>query len=113
MRQLRWFVALVLLFGALAGLGFFVHGNQAQVRVDLLFVVAFYQPLWLVLSAAFFAGACSASAGLLFQLARKSLAARRTAKRVLALESELEQLRRLPAAADDSRLMPAPPSLGA
>jgi uncharacterized integral membrane protein len=104
---------LVLLLGALAGLGFFVHGNQAQVRVDLPFVVAFYQPLWLVLSAAFFTGAGSASAGLLFQLARKSLAARRTAKRVLALESELEQLRRLPAAADDSRLAPAPPSPGA
>jgi uncharacterized integral membrane protein len=113
MRQLRWFVALVLLFGALAGLGFFVLSNKTEVPVELPFLAKFYWPVWLVLSAAFFAGACSASAGLLFQLARKSLAARRAAKRVLALESELEQLRGLPAAADDSQVAPAPPSPGA
>ena len=109
MRQVRWFVALVLLLGALGGLALFVIGNQAQARVDLPLAPAFYSPLWLALAGAFFAGACSASAGLLFQLAKKSLATRRFAKRVAGLESELAQLRKpLPVAAD-SRLPPKPP----
>ena len=113
MRQLRWFVAMVLLFGALGILGFFVLSNKTEVPVELPFLAKFYRPVWFVVAVAFLAGACSASAGLLFQLAKKSLTARRFAKRVAGLESELEQLRRLPAAADDSRLAPAPPSLGA
>ena len=93
MRQLRWFVAVVLLSGALISLALFVTGNPSPVRVDLPFVRPFYQPVWLALLAAFFTGAFAASAGLLFQLARKSLATRRFEKRVKGLEAEVELLR--------------------
>jgi uncharacterized integral membrane protein len=93
MRQLRWFVAVMLLLGTLTGLAIFVTGNDSLVRVDLPFVAPSYQPVWLAILAAFFAGAFAASAGLLFQLARKSLAVRRSEKRVRGLEAQVEQLR--------------------
>ncbi len=93
MRQLRWFVAVVLLLGTLVTLALFVTGNGSPVRVDLPFLPPFYQPVWLALLAAFFTGAFAASAGLLFQLAKKTLAARRSEKRMKSLEAELEQLR--------------------
>ena len=48
---------------------------------------------WLVILGAFFTGAFAASAGLLFQLARKSFAMRRSEKRVKGLEAELQLLR--------------------
>ena len=99
MRQLRWFVAVVLLLGALGSLVFFVFNNRQEVAVELPFLAKFYGPTWLVLFGAFFAGAFAASAGLLFQLGRKTLAARRFEKRVASLESELGKLRQLPAAA--------------
>ncbi len=98
MRQLRWFVAVMLLVGTLVGLLLFVTDNDSPVRVDLPLLPAFYQPVWLALLAAFFTGAFVASAGLLFQLAKKSLAARRTEKRVKSLEAELEKLRAASAA---------------
>jgi uncharacterized integral membrane protein len=93
MRQLRWFVAVLLLAGTLIAATSFVRSNQDEVRVELLVVPPTHQPLWLVIGAAFFVGAFTASAGLLFQLARKSLAARRTEKRLRGLEAEVEQLR--------------------
>jgi uncharacterized integral membrane protein len=93
MRQLRWFVAVVLLLGTLVALAFFVTGNDSPVRVDLPFVEPFYQPVWLALLASFASGAFAASAGLLFQLGRKSLAARRLEKRAQGLEAELARLR--------------------
>jgi uncharacterized integral membrane protein len=98
MRQLRWFVAVVLLSGTLVSLALFVMGNDSPVRVDLPFVHPFYQPVWLALLAAFFGGAFAASAGLLFQLAKKSLSARRAEKRVRGLEAELATLRSASAA---------------
>jgi uncharacterized integral membrane protein len=93
MRQLRWFVAVVLLLATLAAAVVFVIENSREVQVDLPLVRTFYQPLWLVIVAAFFLGAFAASAGLLFQLARKSLAVRRAEKRVRGLELEVQQLR--------------------
>jgi uncharacterized integral membrane protein len=93
MRQLRWFVAVVLLLGTLIGLALFVTGNRSPVRVALPFLQPFYQEAWLALLGAFIAGAFTASAGLLFQLARKSLAARRLEKRARSLEAELAELR--------------------
>jgi len=93
MRQLRWFVAVVVLVTTLGSLALFVSNNSEPVRVDLPLLTAFYQPIWLVVLAAFFGGAFAASAGLLFQLGRKSLAARRFEKRVKGLEAELAQLR--------------------
>jgi hypothetical protein len=93
MRQLRWFVAVVLLLTTMVASAAFVLSNGEPVRVDLPFFDAFYQPLWLVIGVAFFGGAFAASAGLLFQLGRKSLGARRLAKRVQGLEAEVQQLR--------------------
>jgi uncharacterized integral membrane protein len=93
MRQLRWFVAAVLLLGTLGTTVVFVLGNARDVQVDLPFAAVFYQPLWLVIAASFFLGAFTASAGLLFQLGRKTLAARRFERRLKGLEAELEQLR--------------------
>jgi uncharacterized integral membrane protein len=93
MKTLRWFVGVALLFGtAIAALAF-VQSNGDEVRVELLIVPPIRQPLWLVIGVAFLAGAFAASAGLLFQLGRKSLAMRRSEKRVRALEAELRKLR--------------------
>ena len=93
MRTLRWFIGVVLLLGTAIVAVAFVLENSGEVQVDLPFLTSFYQPLWLVVGASFFLGAFAASAGLLFQLARKSLAVRRSEKRVKGLEAELTQLR--------------------
>lgn len=93
MRQLRWFVAVLLFVGTLISLALFVTENRSPVRVDFPFVSPFYQEVWLVLLGAFFAGALVASGGMLYQLARKTLAARRFEKRVKGLEAEVAQLR--------------------
>jgi uncharacterized integral membrane protein len=57
-------------------------------------------PTWLVLLAAFGAGALLAAVLLGYQLARLSLLSRRYRKEVGALESEVHQLRNLPLAAE-------------
>ena len=93
MRTLRWFVAVVLLFGTVFASVAFVVQNASEVQVHLPLLPAFYQPLWLVIAAAFFLGAFAASAGLLFQLGRKTLAVRRSEKRAKGLERELDELR--------------------
>ena len=93
MRQLRWFVAVVLLLTTMVASAVFVVANDHTVRVDPPFLQPSYQPLWLVIAVAFFCGAFAASAGLLFQLGRKTFGARRLAKRVQGLEAEVEQLR--------------------
>jgi uncharacterized integral membrane protein len=93
MRQLQWFVGVVLLLTALVASAVFVLGNAEEVQIDLPFAEPFYQPLWLVVAVAFFGGAFAASAGLLFQLGRKTLAARRLEKRARGLEAEIEKLR--------------------
>jgi uncharacterized integral membrane protein len=93
MRQLRWFALVVLLLATMVASVMFVLANADDVQVDLPFAAPFYQPLWLVIALAFFGGAFAASASLLFQLGRKTLGARRLAKRVQGLEAEVEQLR--------------------
>jgi uncharacterized integral membrane protein len=93
MRIVRWLFAVLLLLGTAIVSVAFVLGNPDAVRVKLPFAEAFYCPLWLVIAASFFLGALAASAGLLFQLARKSLAVRRSQKRVRGLEAELRGLR--------------------
>jgi len=92
-RQLRWFVVTVLLLLTIGSIALFVSDNSDSVRLDLPFFAALYLETWLIVLAAFLAGAFAASAGLLFQLGRKSLAARRFEKRVKGLEAELAQLR--------------------
>jgi uncharacterized integral membrane protein len=93
MRQLRWFVAVVLLLGTSIGIVAFAAGNRSPVRVDLPFAPPFYQEVWLVMLGAFFAGAFAASAGLLLKIASQALAVRRAQKRAKGLEAELAQLR--------------------
>jgi uncharacterized integral membrane protein len=93
MRQLRWFVVTVLLLLTLGSIALFVSDNSDSVRLDLPFLTAVYLETWLIVLASFFAGAFAASAGLIFQLGRKSLAARRFEKRVKGLEAEVEKLR--------------------
>ncbi len=110
MRQLRWLTA-VALFAALFGLSFsFVLDNGQRVVLDLPLVQPLRPPLWAALAGAFFAGALGASAGLLFQVAKKTLAARRWEKRAAGLESEIHQLRNLPLAANDPLLAPESPA---
>jgi uncharacterized integral membrane protein len=108
MRQLRWLLGVILFAGGALLLVSFVLSNPDPVVLDLPFVDTLRAPLWLALGGAFFAGGLAASAGLLFQLARKSLAARRFEKRVAGLESELTKLRNLPLAANDPLLAPEP-----
>jgi uncharacterized integral membrane protein len=106
MRQLRWVLAIVVLTVAAVLLATFVIGNQNSVTLDLPLLGLKHPPLWLALAGAFFMGAFAASAGLLLQLAKKTLAARRFEKRVAGLESEIHQLRNLPLAESDSLLAP-------
>jgi uncharacterized integral membrane protein len=81
------------LLGAVVASVSFVLSNGDEVRVELLLIEPTHQPLWLVIAAAFLLGAFTASVGLLFQLARKSFAMRRSEKRVRGLEAEVEKLR--------------------
>jgi uncharacterized integral membrane protein len=105
-------VAVALLVGTVIASIAFVLSNEDEVRVELLVIEPFHQPLWLVIAGSFLLGAFAASAGLLFQLARKSLAMRRSEKRLRGLEAELEKLRAAsPAitAGDAAVLAKAPP----
>jgi len=93
MRTLRWLIAVGLLLGtALVSVAFVIE-NADDTYLQLPFVRPIEAPLWLVVAAAFLLGAFAASAGLLFQLARKSLAVRRSETRLRGLEVELGRLR--------------------
>jgi uncharacterized integral membrane protein len=93
MRTLRWLIAVVLLLGTAIVAVAFVIENRDDTYLQLPFVRPIEAPLWLVVTAAFMLGAFAASAGLLFQLARKSLAVRRSETRLRGLEVELVRLR--------------------
>lgn len=75
--------------------------NSVLVNVDLLFWQAPPLELWLALGLSFLIGVLCASAGLFYQLAKKSLVARRYRKAVVGLESEVHQLRNLPLAGSE------------
>ena len=93
MRTLRWVIAVALLLGTVIVSVAFVIANREDTYLQLPFARPIEAPLWLMVTAAFFLGAFAASAGFLFQLARNSLAIRRSEKRAKALESELALLR--------------------
>jgi len=110
MRMLRR-VLVVGIFGALFyGAWRFVSGNGAPTELDLVFFDLHGVPLWSALLGAFGLGALCAGASLVYELAKKSFAARRYRKELAGLESEIHQLRNLPLAAPDSHGGPAPPS---
>lgn len=91
----------------------FVNGNGTPTSVDLVFFDLHEIPLWSALLGSFGLGALCAGASLVYELAKKSFAARRYRKELAGLESEIHQLRNLPLAAPDSNGGPAPPSRAA
>jgi uncharacterized integral membrane protein len=108
MRMLRRLLAVVV-FGALFfGAWRFVAGNNTPTRLDLVLFELPEVPLWSALLGAFALGALCAGASLVYELAKKSFAARRYRKELAGLESEIHQLRNLPLAAPDARAGPVP-----
>jgi Lipopolysaccharide assembly protein A domain len=113
MRMLRRLLVLAV-FGALfVATWRFVSGNGAPIDLDLVLVELHQVPLWSALLGAFALGATSAGASLLYELAKKSFAARRYRKALAGLESEIHQLRNLPLAAPEASGGPAPPARSA
>ncbi len=102
MKWLRRIVLLVLLAGFAYVASELPDANSVLVNVDLLVWQAPPLPIWLVLGLAFLLGVLCASAGLLYQLAKKSLVTRRYRKTVAGLESEIHQLRNLPLAGSET-----------
>jgi uncharacterized integral membrane protein len=113
MRMLRRLLVVVV-FGALFfGAWRFVNGNGLPVDLDLVFFDLHQIPLWSALIGAFALGALCAGASLVYELAKRSFAARRYRKELAGLESEIHQLRNLPLAAPDAGGGPAPPGRAA
>ncbi len=106
MKWLRRLIVLALLVGFAYVSARLPQANGVLVNVDFLAWQAPPIPLWVALGLAFLAGLLCASAGLLFQLGKKSLVARRYRKAVVGLESEIHQLRNLPLAGSDSPAVP-------
>ncbi|MCP3983171.1 MAG: LapA family protein [bacterium] len=102
MKWLRRLIVSVLLVGLVYVSSTLPDANSVLVNVDLLLWQAPPLPLWLALGLSFLIGVLCASAGLLYQLAKKSLVARRYRKTVAGLESEIHQLRNLPLAGSES-----------
>ena len=112
MKWLRRLIVLALLVGFAYVSARLPQANGVLVNVDLLAWQAPPIPLWLALGLAFLTGLLSASAGLLFQLGKKSLVARRYRKTVKGLESEIHQLRNLPLAGSESPALPEDSPVG-
>ncbi len=98
MKWLRRLIVLALMVGFAYVSYRLPQDNDVLVNVDLLAWQAPPVPLWVALGLAFLVGVLCASAGLLFQLAKKSLVARRYRKTVRGLEAEIHKLRNLPLA---------------
>jgi hypothetical protein len=113
MRMLRR-VLVVSVFVALFAVAWrFVGTNSVRIDLDLVLFQLHQVPLWSSLVAAFALGASCAGASLVYELAKKSFAARRYRKELAGLESEIHQLRNLPLAAPDPSGGPAPPARNA
>ena len=113
MRMLRRLLVLGLFAALFAAAWRFVSGNGARTDLDLVLLQLHQIPLWSALLGAFALGATCASASLVYELAKRSLAARRYRKQLAGLESEIHQLRNLPLAAPDATGGPAPPARAA
>ena len=112
MRMLRRVLVVGVFVALFAAVWRFVGGNAEPVGIDLLFL-HLNMPLWAALLGAFCLGALSAGASLVYELAKKSFAARRYRKQMAGLESEIHQLRNLPLAVPEAaREGPAPPRSG-
>ena len=113
MRMLRRLLVLGLFAALFAAAWRFVSGNGARTDLDLVLLQLHQIPLWSALLGAFALGASCAGASLVYELAKKSLAARRYRKELAGLESEIHQLRNLPLAAPEAKSGPAPPARAA
>jgi uncharacterized integral membrane protein len=111
MRMLRRLLVVAVFVALFAVVWRFVGGNRDPVPIDLVFL-QLSVPLWVALLGAFLLGALSAGASLIYELTKKSFAARRYRKQMAGLESEIHQLRNLPLAAPEAREGPAPPRAG-
>jgi hypothetical protein len=96
MKTARRALSLALFLAAFAAAYQFVGGNADPVQVRLWRWSTPPAALWLVLVAAFAAGAAAALALVSLRLVRASLLARRYRKEVVSLESEVHQLRNAP-----------------
>ena len=108
MRMLRRLLVLGVFVALFVGAWRFVSANSARIDLDLVLLPLHQVPLWSALLGAFALGASCAGASLLYELAKKSFAARRYRKELAGLESEIHQLRNLPLAAPEARGEPAP-----
>ena len=113
MRMLRRLVLVAVFAGLFAAAWRFVSRNSSPIDLDLVVLQLHQIPLWSALLGAFALGATCAGASLVYELAKKSFAARRYRKELAGLESEIHQLRNLPLAAPDSPAGPAPPARSA
>jgi hypothetical protein len=113
MRMLRRLLVVAVFAGLFVGAWRFVAGNGDPTDLDLVFFDLHAVPLWSALVGAFALGALCAGASLVYELLKKSFAARRYRKELAGLESEIHQLRNLPLAAPDAHAGPAPPSRAA
>jgi hypothetical protein len=113
MRMLRRVLVVGIFVGLFYAAWRFVSGNGTPTTVDLVVFQLPQVPLWSALLAAFALGALCAGASLVYELAKKSFAARRYRKELAGLESEIHQLRNLPLAAPDAEGGPAPPGRAA
>ena len=113
MRMLRRVLVVSVFAGLFAAAWRFVGANSAPTDLDLVLFQLHQVPLWSSLVGAFARGASGAGASLVYELAKKSFAARRYRKELAGLESEIHQLRNLPLAAPDSPGGPAPPARSA
>jgi uncharacterized integral membrane protein len=111
MRMLRRVLVVAVFVALFVAIWRFVGGNAAPVTVELLFLQRSV-PLWAALLGAFLLGALSAGASLVYELAKKSFAARRYRRQMAGLESEIHQLRNLPLEASEVREEPAKPRAG-
>ena len=96
MSYVRRGVWLAVFTGALVGGWNFAGNNSAPIRIDYVFGALGAVPLWLALLTSFGAGAVASALFLFARLTRSSLAQRRYRKTLVALESEVHQLRNLP-----------------
>jgi uncharacterized integral membrane protein len=113
MRLLRRLLLLGVFVALFVAAWRFVSSNSARIDLDLVLFQLHQLPLWSALLGAFALGASCAGASLLYELAKKSFAARRYRKELAGLESEIHQLRNLPLAAPDLPGGPAPPGRAA
>jgi uncharacterized integral membrane protein len=97
MRMVRRLLGLALIVAVLVGGWRFASHNPASVHVDYL-VGTVDEPLWLVLTMSFGAGALTASLVGLYHSIRLSLVARRYRRIATGLEGEIHELRNLPLA---------------